>query len=111
TQAANPALAAAQRNSPVIVYSDPAQCSVQFDPTNSNHFDTRACDIAKAFLTRAGVSYNNVHAPRGAPVNVHVGANVVTSPNVAAMSAAQRVGAISTFQRQMRTTLDDAGYP
>src|SRR5688572_5409391 len=32
-QAANPALVASQRATPVIVETDPASCAVQFDPT------------------------------------------------------------------------------
>ncbi len=39
TNAANPALAAAQSESPVTVYADPASCSVQFDPIGKTKFD------------------------------------------------------------------------
>ena len=48
-RAANPALVAAQQATPVIVETDPASCSVQFDPTGTAKF-VSACDIAKATL-------------------------------------------------------------
>src|SRR5574338_800970 len=54
--AANPALVEAQRSAPVIVYTDPARCSVQFDPVGTRQFKT-ACDIAKGVLANRGVSY------------------------------------------------------
>ena len=106
TEAANPALAAAQRNAPVIVYSDPSACAVQFDPLNRAHF-TAPCDVAKAFLARAGVSYSNASAPPGAPVSVHVGPTIVAAPNTPTLDA----GAIESFQARARGALDAAGYP
>jgi MFS family permease len=106
TEAANPALAAAQRNAPVVVYADPAACSVQFDPLNRGHFNA-PCDVAKAFLARAGISYANAGAPVGAPVSVHIGGAAVSVPSAARLNAE----AIDSFQVQMRGALDAAGYP
>lgn len=111
TEAANPALAAAQRNSPVIVYADPAACSVQFDPLNRGHFTGSACDVAKAYLSRAGVSYHSVHTSSASPVNVYVGTTEVRAPNTSAMSESERASAIQVFQAQMRSALDTVGYP
>ena len=65
TAAANPALARAQATAPVSVVADPDDCSFQFDPIGRNKFDERSCDVAKAFLAKAGVSYANVAAPAG----------------------------------------------
>lgn len=106
TEAANPALAAAQRNAPVVVYSDPAACSVQFDPLNRGHVSA-PCDVAKAFLARAGVSYASAGAAAGSPVSVHVGPTIVAAPNIAHLGAP----AIDSFQSQTRRALDAAGYP
>src|SRR5207237_1034207 len=50
TEAANPALALAQASAPIELIADQSECSVQFDPVGKNKFDTRSCDIAKAFL-------------------------------------------------------------
>ena len=55
-QAANPDRVAARNAMPVIVETDPASCSAQFDPTGTAKFVT-ACDIAKSALITRGVSY------------------------------------------------------
>ncbi|MEI9982340.1 MAG: MFS transporter [Aliidongia sp.] len=49
THYANPALEAAQQNSPVTVIADPAECSLQFNPVGTSKFTT-SCDIAKSGL-------------------------------------------------------------
>jgi MFS family permease len=55
--AANPALVAAQRATPVVVETDPSTCSVQFDPVGTAKF-VSACDIAKSTLVAKGISFN-----------------------------------------------------
>lgn len=110
TEAANPALAAAQRASPVIVYADPATCTLQFDPLNRARFDA-PCDVAKAYLSRAGISYSTVHAPAGTPVNVHIGTASIAAPSLEGMSAADRTSASDAFAAQMRAALDRVHYP
>src|SRR5690348_15126555 len=54
--AANPQLIEAQRNTPVIVETDPKTCSVQFDPLGTAKF-VSPCDIAKSSLVTMGVSF------------------------------------------------------
>ncbi|HVE02215.1 MAG TPA: MFS transporter [Sphingomicrobium sp.] len=54
--AANPELVAAQESTPVIVETDPATCSVQFDPLGTAKF-VSPCDIAKSALVTKGVSF------------------------------------------------------
>ena len=56
-KAANPALVAAQQATPVVVETDPATCSSQFDPTGTAKF-TSACDIAKSTLIARGIAYS-----------------------------------------------------
>jgi MFS family permease len=56
-QAANPALVAAQRSTPVVVETDLSTCSAQFDPIGTGRF-TSACDIAKNALISRGISYS-----------------------------------------------------
>ena len=77
TEAANPALAAAQRTAPVVVRADPATCSVQFDPLGTNRFDRSGCDIAKSFLTRRGVTYRTEALPPGSAAALNVGGRVI----------------------------------
>jgi MFS family permease len=111
TEAANPALAQAQRTAPVIVHADPASCSVQFDPVGRNKFDRQSCDVARAFLSRAGVSYDNRALSPGAVAEVHVGKTVLRAPDVARLDAAARADAIKAFQTEARAALDAVGYP
>jgi MFS family permease len=54
--AVNPDRVAARAATPIIVETDPATCSTQFDPTGTAKFAT-ACDIAKSSLINLGVSY------------------------------------------------------
>ncbi len=53
--AANPRLVEAQRSTPIFVETDPATCSVQFDPLGTAKF-VSACDIAKSTLVTKGIS-------------------------------------------------------
>jgi MFS family permease len=70
-QAANPALVAAQQRTPVVVETDQATCSSQFDPTGTAKF-TSACDIAKAALITRGISYTT-ETSRDSDTYVRVG--------------------------------------
>src|SRR6476646_62659 len=54
--AANPALVEAQHNTPVVLRTDPATCSVQFDPVGTRKF-VSPCDIAKSTLVTKGISF------------------------------------------------------
>ncbi|HZF94249.1 MAG TPA: MFS transporter [Allosphingosinicella sp.] len=111
SQAANPALYAAQRSAPVTVIADPEDCSVQFDPIGRNKFDQRSCDIAKSFLARSGASYANVEAPAGTVAEVRIGGTALAAPNPGALPAPERAAAIKAFQDQARAALTAAGYP
>ena len=112
TQAANPALAAAQAQAPVSVMADPATCSFQFDPVGKNKFDRSSCDIAKSFLAKAGVAYRNVRVPAGAATEVHIGGQgfVVFDPGTVPDPKA-RAAAITAFQDKAKVGLAAAGYP
>lgn len=111
TQAANPALASAQQSAPVTVHADPATCSVQFDPVGTNRFDGSACDVAKSFLSRQGVTYVNVALPPGRPTVVHVGDRVVAVPAPGGMSPGEKANRIKSFEAEARAALATAGYP
>jgi len=111
TEAANPALASAQRNAPIIVVADQSDCSFQFDPVGRNKFDSQSCDVARAFLSRAGVSYNNEAAQAGALAEIHVGTRIIRAPDVANLTGEHRAAAIAGFQTDARAALDEVGYP
>lgn len=109
--AANPDLAAAQKSAPVIVRADPADCSLQFDPVGKQKFDTKSCDIAKSYLTRAGVSYKNAEAPADAVASVLIGDFELTAPDPKSLSPAEKAAAIAAFSGRMKAALVSAGYP
>jgi hypothetical protein len=111
TWAANPALAQAQASAPVQVYADPARCAFQFDPIGTNHFDATGCDIAKAYLSKAGVSYASVERPAGSVTEVHVGSRVLRAADPAGPDAKARAAAVSAFAAQAKPMLAAAGYP
>jgi MFS family permease len=54
--AANPELIAAEEATPVFVVTNPATCSVQFDPLGTAKF-VSPCDIAKSILVTKGISF------------------------------------------------------
>ena len=107
---ANPALYNAVRSSPVVVFADPAQCSVQFDPIGANTFDKRTCDIAKSVLAKAGISYRDKATP-GAEASIGIGKALLPVPVTAGLDAAGRKAAIATFHADARAALTTAGYP
>jgi len=114
TQAANPALAAAQAASPVSVTADASECSFQFDPVGKNKFDGSSCDIAKSFLAKAGVAYRNVGVPAGTTAEVHIGGVGIPAfdpRKEAALDPAARKAAIAAFQDRVKAGLTAAGYP
>jgi hypothetical protein len=108
TVAANPALAAASKATPIVVAADPAHCSVQFDLIGKAKFVT-ACDIAKSALTSAGISYTTVSAPSGA--EVRIGNNTVTAPEGSSLDKAHLTAATKDFTTRLKAALAAAGYP
>jgi MFS family permease len=107
THYANPALAAAQQASPVVVTADPADCSLQFNPVGTSKF-TSSCDVAKAALVRRGVPYTNEEAAAGSIAEVRVGATVISTYQANAADAASNATA---FTGGLTSALDAAAYP
>lgn len=111
TQAANPALAAAQASSPIVVRADPETCSLQFDPVGRTKFDEQACDIAKSYLARAGVGYSNEPLQPGEVPAIMIGSRELPAPDPSQLGAEERAAAIAAYQTEVRAALDEAGYP
>jgi len=109
--AANPALAEAQRQAPVIVAADAGECSLQFDPVGKTKFDQSSCDIAKSLLTRSGVSYRNEKAAPGAVAEVMIGDKRIIAPNPEDFSEPEKAARIAAFGAEVRAALAEAGYP
>ena len=125
SRAANPALVEAQRRAPVLLTIVPQSCSVQFDPIGRNRFDRSACDVAKSFLTRAGIPYV-INAWESGPeidplrdqrnaARLMVGTREIRGPDfvtrAASLSDADRASMIRAFQDEARAAVTAAGYP
>ena len=108
--AANPALAAAQRATPVVVATDPATCSVQFDPVGTAHF-TSACDIAKSLLVAKGISYQDAGPrPTARPRSSSAQARCRSTSGDALADADLKALKAATGE-QIGAALQAAGYP
>jgi MFS family permease len=110
TRAANPALYEAQREASVSVIADPETCSVQFDPIGRSKFDQSSCDIAKSFLTKAGIPYRSEAGPAGQPARVRIGPGERTVPEPGHIHAALPDD-IASFQSDTKAELARVGYP
>ena len=108
TEAANPALAAAQVKNKVTVTADPNECSFQFNPTGVVKF-TSSCDVAKQVLAARAVSYENV-AGTG-PAKITIGDKVIESFTATGMPAADAKIQDTAFKGAVAAALKDAGYP
>jgi MFS family permease len=108
-RAANPALVEAQRTTPVVVATDPATCSVQFDPVGTAKF-VSACDIAKSALSARGISYSSTRSADGL-TNVSVGGNHVSVARGEGLSPAQLKALKAATSDQLSAALKSAGYP
>jgi hypothetical protein len=107
--AANPELAAAQGSTPVVVATDPATCSVQFDPVGTVHFSS-ACDIAKSLLVAKGISYRT-RASADGQTTVFVGDNQVPVAGGETLPVPELRALKAATGEQIGAALQSAGYP
>jgi MFS family permease len=97
THFANPALERALATSPVTVVADPATCSFQLKLTGTESYTT-PCDVAKSALVARSVNYANETAPKGAPVQVKVGDQILQAGT-------------PTFVKELNDAITKHGYP
>jgi len=110
TWSANPDLARAAQTAPVTVIADPNDCSVQFDPVGKTVFN-KSCDIAKSYLAKAGVTYQNQAAPAGSVAQVKVGDQVIASFPGQTLSKGDFKTQKDAWEKNMGAVLKGAGYP
>jgi MFS family permease len=97
THFANPRLEAALNAAPVVVITDPNECSFQFKATGAEKFTT-GCDIAKSALVNLSVNYTNQDAPKGTPAQVKVGEQTLTAT-------------ATDFAKSLAAAIKAHGYP
>jgi MFS family permease len=108
-QAANPALIAAQAATPVIVETNPATCSVQFDPVGTAKF-VSACDIAKSTLIAKGISYTT-HASNDGRTRVFIGTEAVPIEGGEGLAAGDFKVLKSRTADAIGKELEEANFP
>lgn len=109
-EAANPALARARVDAPVVVRAAPAECSLQFDPVGRRSFHATSCDVVKSFLARAGVNYVTEPLAAAGPARLEIGEVSLAAPDAASLAGPGRDGVVGGFQARAQAALDAAGY-
>ena len=115
TSAANPALAEAQARAPVTLITDATFCSFQFDPIGQNKFDASPCDVAKAYLAKAGVPYQTEDrqlAPGSNEMRLLVGNRIVLEVATTTFGGSPAPMAnLGEIREPIQRALTEAGYP
>jgi len=110
THYANPDLENALNTAPVKVIADPNACSFQFNPVGTAKF-TGSCDIAKSFLARNSVNYENVAAPAGTVAMIKVGDKEISAFEGTGMPADEFKAKSGAFNKEVTAAIREAGYP
>jgi MFS family permease len=108
--AANPGLAKARADAPVVLRANPAECTLQFDPMGRRAFDDSSCDVARSFLARAGIGYGTFALASPSPARLDIGGVVMAAPDPAQLGADARTEAVADFERRARAALEAAGH-
>jgi MFS family permease len=108
--AANPVLVAAQERTPVVVATDPATCSVQFDPAGTRRFES-ACDIAKSLLVSRGIAYTTRETAGAAMTVIELGKFRMPVPSGTGASDPDLKKLKGDVGGHLDATLARAGYP
>jgi predicted MFS family arabinose efflux permease len=115
THYGNPQLEAALKNSPVVVYADPASCHFLFNPTATKKFPS-SCDIATGMLSNASVNYTTQDAPAGSVAKIKVGEKEITSFNAVMTADGLNFDKASkdteaALKKEVAGAVKAAGYP
>jgi hypothetical protein len=94
----------------VVVTSDPAECSFQFNPTGTLKF-TSSCDIAKQVLASSSVSYENVVGAPGTTASIKIGETEIAGYSAKGLPADEAKAKSAEFRKAVAETLKAAGYP
>ena len=108
-KAVNPAQVAAQHRTPVVVFTSPQSCSIQFDPVGTRQFSS-ACDIAKSNLASIGVNYATRRSPDGTTM-VAIGSTVLPITDGNNLDRSGLKAAKADVGKRIKTALQTAGYP
>jgi MFS family permease len=110
TRYANPAIAEAVARNPVTVVAAEDDCSFQLDPVGKRRF-VSSCDIAKSWLARKAIPYQNEPAAPGTLAAVRIGPRTLPSFDGRILARVDREAQLEEFDRRMAAAIVDAGYP
>jgi Sugar (and other) transporter len=108
--AANPALAKARLDSPVVVRAAPGDCSLQFDPVGRKSFHSSSCDVVKSQLAHAGISHSTEQLRGPGPAQLVIGDRVLAAPDAVALAGEGGPEAVARFEAGAQAALVEAGY-
>lgn len=106
THYANPSLAKAQLEAPIIVRAHLDECAFQFDPTGTAKF-TSSCDIVTSSLAKAGLNYSSVQLASGEVARVQIGYDIVEGYSASDPDAAAKA---KQFNAQLQAAAAKHGY-
>jgi MFS family permease len=107
--AANPRLIEAQQSTPIFVDTNPATCSIQFDPVGTAKF-VSACDIAKSALVTRGINFTSRRSSNG-QTYVIVGTERIPVRGGEGLSAGELKALKTRTAGAIGSELLAAGYP
>ncbi len=110
TNAANPALYAAQAKSPVSVTADMSECSFQFNPTGTAKF-TNSCDVAKQVLLTNSVSHETLAGAPGSTATIKIGDKVIEAYDAKKVTGDEGKKRDAEFKKAVADAVKAAGYP
>ncbi len=110
THYGNPAIEAASVSAPIRVTADPKDCNLQVDLIGKKVF-TSSCDVAKSFLAKRGVPYENIAAAPGTVAVVSVGGKDFTSFDGSTLAKADFAAQSKAFADSVGAAVNAAGYP
>lgn len=110
THYANPALAKAQSEAPIVVTGNPSDCSFQFNPTGAASF-TSSCDVARRVMAANAASYSTVEDSALGATTIRIGDTVLTAPSLKGLAPAAAKAADQEFRGAVSKVLAQAGYP
>jgi MFS family permease len=103
---ANPALERARQLAPIFVVADTNQCALQFNPTGTASYSS-SCDVAKARLAKAGLSYRMMPGLSGALAEVRIGEARIPGYTAFGPDAIEQS---RLFESRLRAALSRSGY-
>jgi len=110
THYGNPGVEAARSGAPVTVLADPATCHLQINLTGTSTF-TSSCDVAKSYLAKRGVPYDNQPTAAGSLAKVTVGSTSLDAFEGSGLAKADFTARNKAFSESLGAALDQAGYP